>query len=100
MLTQLVLKFWGQTGHLSTAFYRKQSFMDKKTLLIGQIIMTFLMAFTMSGIMIFVTMGVSAETVKLWLSKFLIAWPIAFCFTQVYSRIAFPLGGLIASKLK
>lgn len=64
--------------------------MDKKTLLIAQILMTMMMAASMSGIMTMIAMGPD-EARRVWLQQFLTAWPIAFLLTQVVTRIAFPL---------
>ncbi len=65
--------------------------MDKKTLIIAQLIMTFMMALMMSGIMLGIGMGFRAEWLRHWPPQFLIAWPIAFALTQLVSRVAFPL---------
>lgn len=58
--------------------------MDKKSILLSQVIMTFIMALTMSGLlgMIF-SGGPSAEWLAAWPKQFLIAWPIAFALTMV-----------------
>lgn len=65
--------------------------MDKKTLIIAQIIITFLMALSMSGIMSVITLGPTAEWLHAWPKQFAIAWPIAFILTQAATRIAFPV---------
>lgn len=72
--------------------------MDKKTLIISQIIMTFLMAFVMSGILSALMLGFSMEWFHIWMRQWFIAWPIAFIATQFVSRVAFPLGGMIAKR--
>lgn len=64
--------------------------MDKKTLLIAQILITFMMAASMSGIMSAIQMGLTREWLHVWPLQFLIAWPIAFILTQAATRIAFP----------
>lgn len=73
--------------------------MDKKTLLIAQVLMTCMMAFCMSGIMSALHMGLTAEWFALWKWQFIIAWPIAFLMTQIVSRIAFPLAFILRKKL-
>lgn len=73
--------------------------MDKKTLLIGQVIMTFLMSLSMSGILTAIIFGLTEEWLSIWPTQFLIAWPIAFLMTQIWSRVAFPLAFAIRSKL-
>ncbi|MGN0932235.1 DUF2798 domain-containing protein [Falsigemmobacter intermedius] len=73
--------------------------MDKKVLIIAQILMTLMMAFSMSGIMMLVALGPHEGFFREWMSQFIIAWPIAFLMTQVVSRIAFPLAGILRGKL-
>lgn len=57
--------------------------MNKKTVLISQVIMTFIMASTMSGIMGLIIVGPSMEWLAAWPLQFAIAWPIAFALTMV-----------------
>lgn len=68
-----------------------RTLMDKKTLLIAQILLTFLMALSMSGIMSALQLGLTKEWLDVWPEQFLIAWPIAFIMTQGATRIAFPV---------
>lgn len=63
--------------------------MDKKTLLIAQILITLMMAVSMSGIMSLIAMGPSAEWLAAWPRAALTAWPIAFVLTLGVTRIAF-----------
>lgn len=63
--------------------------MDKKTLIIAQLIITCLMAGSMSGIMSLISMGPTAEWLAGWPKAFLVAWPIAFLLTQLTSWIGF-----------
>lgn len=65
--------------------------MDKKTLLIAQIIITFMMALSMSGIMSAFGMGLTKAWLQAWPRQFIIAWPIAFILTQGVSRVAVPI---------
>lgn len=62
--------------------------MDKRTILATQIIMTFMMAFSMSGIMSLIALGPSTLWLSVWPKQFIIAWPIAFLLTMVAYRIA------------
>ena len=62
--------------------------MNKKILLIAQILMTFMMATLMSGIMSAIAMGLTPEWLAAWPKQLLIAWPIAFVLTLGTSRIA------------
>ncbi|MBS1184310.1 MAG: hypothetical protein H6Q99_4190 [Proteobacteria bacterium] len=57
--------------------------MDKKFALISQIVMTFMMALTMSGIMSVIELGPTAVWLNHWPKVFLIAWPTAFVLTMV-----------------
>lgn len=64
---------------------------DKKTLLLAQVFITFMMASSMSGIMSLIVMGPTAEWLHHWPRQFIIAWPIAFCLTLVASKVGFKL---------
>ena len=55
--------------------------MNKKTILISQILMTFMMAMSMSGIMSLIALGPTADWLAIWMKQFLFAWPIAFVLT-------------------
>lgn len=63
----------------------------RKTLFLAQILITFMMAFTMSGIMSMIALGPTLHWLSVWPKQFLIAWPIAFCLTLVVSRLGFTL---------
>jgi len=63
--------------------------MDRKTLLLAQILITLMMAASMSGIMSLIALGPTAEWLQVWPRQFIIAWPIAFVLTMFVSRIAF-----------
>lgn len=69
--------------------------MDKRVMLLTQILMTLMMAISMSGLMSAFAMGLTAEWLAAWPLSALIAWPIAFVLTQG----AFPLANLMARKL-
>lgn len=69
--------------------------MNKKTLIIAQLSITFCMAFTMSGVMSLIYGGYHDKWLQEWPLQALTAWPIAFFFTQFYG----PLGFIIAGKL-
>lgn len=69
--------------------------MDKKTAIVTQVIMTFLMAGTMSGIMLLIAVGPGQMFIETWPKQWLIAWPIAFIVTQVM----FPFSNGLARKL-
>lgn len=69
--------------------------MQKKTMILTQVIMTFIMATAMSGIMSFIALGPTAFWLSNWPKTALIAWPIAF----VLGGIAFPVSARIANFL-
>lgn len=70
--------------------------MSKKSIFLSQVIMTFIMAATMSGIMgLIFGGGFSMEWLAGWPLQFAIAWPIAFCLTM----IAWPASMKLAGKL-
>lgn len=62
---------------------------DKKTLLLAQLLITLMMAATMSGIMSLIAMGPSLMWLSAWPKQFLIAFPIAFVLSLIASRLAF-----------
>jgi Zn-dependent protease with chaperone function len=57
--------------------------MDKKTAIISQVFMTFLMALSMSGIMSLIMLGPTTVWLRIWMTQFVMAWPIAFVLTMV-----------------
>lgn len=69
---------------------------DKKTLLLAQLFITFMMALSMSGIMSLLQLGPTAEWLAIWPRQFIVAWPIAFLLTMVISRLGFALAYRIA----
>jgi sulfite exporter TauE/SafE len=64
---------------------------EKKTLLIAQLCITCMMAFSMSGIMGLLVMGPTAEWLHAWPRQFITAWPIAFILTLFVGRIGFAI---------
>lgn len=91
-LTGMVLDARSKHSIMSFAIRNLRNDMsEKKTLLIAQVFMTFMMAFLMSGILSFIQMGPTSEWLHFWPSQFIIAWPIAFCLTLFVSKIAFGL---------
>ncbi|WP_264048477.1 DUF2798 domain-containing protein [Methylobacterium flocculans] len=71
---------------------------DSKTLLLAQVLITFMMAGAMSGIMSMITLGPTTEWLHAWPKQFLIAWPIAFLLTLVVSRIAFGISARLMGR--
>ena len=69
--------------------------MDKKTMILTQIIMTLMMATTMSGIMSFIALGPTALWLSVWPKTALIAWPLAFGL----GAITFPVASRIARRI-
>lgn len=68
--------------------------LPKKTQFVLQLLMTFMMAISMSAIMGFINAGPSF--LPHWPISFITAWPIAFIMTQIVSPIAFKLAFMIA----
>lgn len=68
--------------------------LPKKTQIVLQLLITFMMALTMSGIMGFIAAG--PDYLAHWPLTFITAWPIAFLVTQVVTPVAFKLALLIA----
>jgi hypothetical protein len=71
---------------------------DRKTQLIAQIFITFMMAASMSGIMSLVALGPSMQWLGVWPKQFLIAWPIAFLLTLFISKFGFKLARRVTNK--
>ncbi|KGN32059.1 hypothetical protein N802_10675 [Knoellia sinensis KCTC 19936] len=69
--------------------------MDKKSALISQVIMTFIMAATMSGTMGLIFAGPSMEWLAAWPRQLIIAWPIAFALTMIAWPVSMKLTGAI-----
>lgn len=72
--------------------------MDKRTILISQIIMTFMMSSSMSGIMLLIAIGPTDVWLEIWPKQFLMAWPIAFVLTMVTWPLSMLLTRLICKK--
>lgn len=68
--------------------------LPKKTTLVLQIAMTFMMALTMSGTLGFIFFG--SGFVSQWFQTFIVAWPIAFIYTRIINPIAFKIAFKIA----
>lgn len=68
---------------------------DKKFLLLSQAFITLMMATVMSGIMLLISLGPSAEWLAHWPVAALTAWPIAFVVTQFVGPLGFRLAGLV-----
>lgn len=63
--------------------------MDTKSQLILQLLITFMMAFLMSGIMTMLHHGITLTWLRLWPREFITAWPIAFVLSMGVGRVAF-----------
>jgi len=72
--------------------------MDKRVLLVAQVMITCFMAVSMSGIMSAVGMGLTKQWLASWPKQIVIAWPIAFLLTQVYGRLGFAIAGRIVPR--
>ncbi|GAB3253299.1 DUF2798 domain-containing protein [Arthrobacter pigmenti] len=64
----------------------KEPTMNKKSIFLSQIIMTFIMAATMSGIMGLIFTGPSMEWLTGWPRQFIIAWPASMALTGAILR--------------
>jgi hypothetical protein len=65
--------------------------MNKKSALITQILMTFMMALTMSGMMSLIELGPTMVWLDHWPKGFLIAWPAAFMLNMIARPAAMAL---------
>lgn len=69
--------------------------MNKKTALTAQVIMTCIMAATMSGLMSLIALGPTQAWLAAWPRQFAVAWPIAFALTM----LAWPVATRLAARL-
>jgi len=65
--------------------------MQRRTLIIAQLLISFKMALLMTGIFSFIPMGLSMEWLKTWAEHFITAWPIAFVLSMLVSRSSFSM---------
>lgn len=67
-----------------------------KVIITAQVFISGMMAFLMTGFFAILHLGLTREMVEAWSSSFVIAWPVAFCFSLVVSPIAFKMAGRLA----
>ena len=66
---------------------------SKKVLITAQVFISAMMAFLMTGFFSILHLGLTPTIVDAWVSSFIIAWPVAFCFSLVVSPLAFMMAG-------
>lgn len=69
---------------------------DTRTVLIAQALISLMMAFLMTGIFCFLSMGLDPAMPQRWMLNFVTAWPIAFCLSIPVSKLAFGLAFRLA----
>ncbi|AYE88331.1 hypothetical protein B5M07_19130 (plasmid) [Sulfitobacter sp. D7] len=72
--------------------------MNRKTLILAQILITFMMAVLISGTMPLLIVGLTMEWLLAWPWQALTAWPIAFVFTQFTTPLAFAIANRTIAK--
>jgi hypothetical protein len=72
--------------------------MDKKTVIVTQLIMTLMMAVSMSGIMSLMAVGPTEAWLSRWPLQALTAWPVAFVATMVLFPVASRITRLVLGK--
>jgi len=70
--------------------------MTKTSIILAQVLITFMMATLMSGTMSLIVLGPTSQWLAAWPRQALIAWPIAFLFTQVTTPLAFAIARRLA----
>jgi hypothetical protein len=85
-------------GMLRQPLSLMENSLPKKTQIVLSLLITFMMALIMSGIMGFISVG--PAFLPMWPTTFIIAWPIAFIVTQFVTPLAFKLAFLIAPPAK
>jgi hypothetical protein len=63
----------------------------KKTLILAQCFISLSMAFLMTGIFGFIGHGPTFEWLRVWMTNFVTAWPIAFVLSMVTGKYSFML---------
>ncbi len=71
---------------------------DTRTMIVGQILISMMMAFLMTGFFSFLTFGLSLDFLQTWAEQFVISWPVAFCFSMLVNKFAFSLAAWITSR--
>lgn len=71
---------------------------SRKTMLVAQILITFMMALSMSGLMSLLALGPTAQWLASWPRQFIMGWPIAFVLTLFVGPFAFKLAGRLTGK--
>jgi hypothetical protein len=71
---------------------------DTKTIIIAQIFISCMMAFMMTGIFSFLSLGPTVHWLQAWSRGFVTAWPIAFVLSLIVGKLAFKLAGMITGK--
>lgn len=69
--------------------------MDRKSVIFTQVIMTFMMAVSMSGVMSLIAIGPTDVWLSRWPIQALTAWPIAFVATMLLFPLASRLTRLV-----
>jgi len=62
---------------------------SNKTVLVGQALISFMMALLMTGFFSFLELGPTAVWLDMWWRSFVAAWPVAFCLSVPVSKLAF-----------
>ena len=83
---------------LSGRSSHRRNILSRKTIIISQIFITFMMATLMSGTMSLIALGPTTEWLAAWPRQIVIAWPIAFIFTQLTAPLAFALTNALLRK--
>ena len=65
--------------------------MTKKTMILAQLLISFMMAALMCGIMGLIALGPTSAWLVAWPRQFIIAWPIAFVLSLVVGKVAFAI---------
>lgn len=68
---------------------------NPKLIITAQVFISGMMAFLMTGFFALLHLGFTDKAFEVWGESFVIAWPVAFCFSLVVSPIAFMIAGKI-----
>ncbi len=73
---------------------------NKFVLILAQVFISGIMAFLMTGVFGPVLQGLPANWFSIWMSHFVVAWPVAFVFSLVVGPVSFWMAERLARRLQ
>ncbi|MXR36364.1 DUF2798 domain-containing protein [Craterilacuibacter sinensis] len=69
-------------------------------IIIAQLFISLMMAFAMTGIFSLLDLVFSLAWLHTWATRFIVAWPIAFCLSLVIGNLGFKIAFKVSNLLK